>query len=83
MNVYVDVEAGGAEEMEMRGWSLTWLTRARLPFSGARPEGNLTDRSMVGVKESGMMAEGRRFALFSESMSEVAIVVFFCLSFEL
>lgn len=31
---------------------------------------------MVGVKESGMMGEGRRFALFSESTSEVAMVIF-------
>jgi hypothetical protein len=51
---------------------LTWLTRARLPCSGASPEENLTLRSRAGVKDSGIIAEGRSLALFSESMSALA-----------
>jgi hypothetical protein len=69
------------ETMEMMGWSLTSLTRARLPFSGVRPEEeNLTLRFRVGVNVDGMMAEGRRLALFSESRREVlaAMLVEFC-----
>lgn len=52
MKAYVDAEdvESDVEEMEMKGCSAIWLTRARLPLSGARPDGNLTDRSMVGVK---------------------------------
>lgn len=71
MNVKVeDDEDVGVAEMLMTGSSLIWVTRARLPFSGESPEGNLTARSRVGVKESGMMDEGRRFALLSESTME-------------
>jgi hypothetical protein len=69
------------EETEMMGCSLTSLTRARLPFSGERPEEeNLTLRSRVGVKVDGMMAEGRRLALFSESRRELLAAMFkeFC-----
>jgi hypothetical protein len=62
------------ETMEMMGWSLTSLTRARLPFSGVRPEEeNLTLRFRVGVNVDGMIAEGRRLALFSESRREVLV----------
>lgn len=45
MKAYVDAEdvESDVEEMEMTGCSAIWLTRARLPLSGARPDGNLTD----------------------------------------
>lgn len=77
MKAYVDAEDEefGVEEMEMTGCSAIWLTRARLPLLGARPDGNLTDRSMVGVKESGITDEGRRFALLSASTKEVAAMM--------
>jgi hypothetical protein len=77
MKAYVEAEAeeSDVEEMEMTGCSATWLTRARLPLSGARPDGNLTDSWIVGVKESGMTDEGRRFALLSASTKEVAAMM--------
>ena len=75
MNVNVAAEDVGGDEMEMMGCSLTWLRRARLPCSGASPDENLTLRSKVGVKDSGIMAEGRSFALFSESTRELDAIL--------
>jgi hypothetical protein len=57
--------------MEIVGCELTWALRARSPFEGLRPEGNLMVRLRVGVKVEGMTEQGRSFALLSESMRAV------------
>jgi len=64
---------GVGEEIEIVGCWLTWLTRARLPSTGDR-DGKLMARLTRGVKLSGMIFEGRRFALSSEERRVVAMV---------
>lgn len=62
------------EEMDIVGCSLAWLTRMMLPSEGEM-EGNLTPRMTDGVKDSGMIFEGSRFALLSEGMRVLEAIV--------
>jgi hypothetical protein len=76
MNVN-DCEAGGdvEEGIEIEGVSLTWLTRMKLPFDGEM-DANLTERLMLGVKLAGIISDGRRLALRSDSINSFVAIVF-------
>jgi hypothetical protein len=73
MNVN-DCEGGIDDEIEIEGASLTWLTRTMLPFDGDI-EAKLMERSMLGAKLAGMMFDGRRLALRSDSINMFAAIV--------
>jgi hypothetical protein len=76
MNVN-DCEAGGdvEEGIEIEGVSLTWLTRMKLPFDGEM-DAYLTERLMLGVKLAGIIFDGRRLALRSDSINSFVAIVF-------
>lgn len=69
MSIRVYECSGVALEMEMRGCSETWVTRAREPLEGER-EGKDICREMEGVNVEGIIGEGRREAERRDSMSE-------------
>jgi hypothetical protein len=71
---------GVGEEMEIVGADLTSLTRTKLPSEGDM-EGKVMERLTVGVKVSGMILEGRRFAVLSDVIRlSVAMVANRCAS---
>lgn len=62
------------DDRDIVGVSLTWLTRTKLPSEGEM-EGKFTDMLTLGVKFAGMMLEGRRFALLSDSINVLVAIV--------
>jgi hypothetical protein len=65
---------GTSEDMEIVGISLTWLTRTKLPHDGEM-DGKFTERLTLGVKLAGMMLDGIRVALLSDSINVVVAII--------
>lgn len=61
--------------IEIVGASLTWPTRTKLPLEGDM-DGNLTERLTLGVKLAGIILDGRRLALRSESSRSLDDILF-------